>query len=97
MDSSKEEIVSLELCTMPSILMGDDTLVEVCGRGFVDVVEVTFHDVPCVPSLSTNILSIYQITYIGLGKQIEFTPNLVEICELHSDSTVAVGRENHHS
>ena len=49
MASSKEEIASLELCTMPSIFMGDDTPIEVCGRGYVDVGDGTFHDVLCVP------------------------------------------------
>ncbi len=82
---------------MPSILMGDNTLVEVCGRGSINVEDGTFHDVPCVPSLSTNLLSVHQITHTGLGKKVEFTPNSVEIHELHNDSTVAVGRENHQS
>ena len=49
MASSKEELASLELCTMPSILMGDDTPVEVCGKGSVDVGDGTFHDFLYVP------------------------------------------------
>ena len=32
MASSKEELTSLEPCIMPSILMGDDIPIEVCGR-----------------------------------------------------------------
>lgn len=36
---------------MPTILMGDDTPVEVHGKGYVDVGEGTFEDVLCVPSL----------------------------------------------
>ena len=97
MASSKEELASLEPCIMPSILMGDDTPVEVCGRGFVDVGDDTFHDVLCVPSLSSNLLSIYQITHTGLGKQVEFTPDSVEIHELHNDSIIVVGRVDHQS
>ena len=50
----------------------------------------TFHNVLCVPSLSTNLLLVYQITHIGLGKRVEFTPNLVEIRELCSDSTLTL-------
>lgn len=97
MASSKEEIASLEPCTMPSILMGDNTLVEVCGRGSVDVGDGTFHDVPYVPSLSTNLLSVHQITHTSLGKGVEFTLDSVEIRELHNDSTIAVGRVDHQS
>ena len=82
---------------MPSILMSDDTPIEVCGRGFVDLGHGTFHDVLCVPSLSTNLLSVYQITHTGLGKQVEFTLDSMEIHELHNDSIVAVGREDHQS
>ena len=44
---------------MPSILMGDDTHVEVRGRGSFDVGDGTFHDVLCVTSLSTNLLLVY--------------------------------------
>jgi len=80
---------------MPSILMGDDTLIEVCGRGSVDVGDGTFHGVLCVPSLSTNLLSVYQITHTGSGKQVEFTSDSVEMRELHSGSTVTVGRVDH--
>ena len=82
---------------MPSILMGNHTPVEVCGRGYVDVGDGTFHDVLCVPSLSSNLLSIYQITHIGLGKRVEFAPDSVEIRELHNDSTIAIGRASHQS
>ena len=95
MASSKEELASLEPCTMPSILMGDDTPVEVCGRGYVDVGDGTFNDVLCVPSLSTNLLSVYQIIHTGLGKWVEFTPNSMEIHELYNDSIVTIGRVDH--
>ena len=80
---------------MPSILMCDDTSIEVSGRASVNVGDGTFHDVLYVPSLSTNLLSVYQITHTGLGKRVEFTPDLVEIHELYSDSTGAVKRVDH--
>lgn len=95
MASSQESFASLEPCTMPAILMGDDTPVEVHGRGSVDVGEGTFQDVLCVPSLSNNLLSIYQITHIGSGKRVEFTPDNVAISELHDGSTVVVGKADH--
>ena len=97
MASSQENFASIEPCTMPAILMGDDTPVEVHGRGAVDVGEGTFQDVLCVPSLSTNLLSVYQITHTGFGKRVEFTPDNVAISELHDGSTVAMGKSYHQS
>ena len=66
------------------------------GRGSVEVEGGTFTNVLSVPSLSTNLLSVYQITHIGKGMRVQFTPNSVEIKELHSDTTLAMGKANHH-
>ena len=82
---------------MPSILMGDDTPIEMCGRGFFDVGDDTFHDVICVPSLSTNLLSVYEITHPGSRKWLELNPDSIEVCELHNDSIVDIWREDHQS
>lgn len=82
---------------MPSILLGDGTPAEVHGRGSVDVGEGTFQDVLCVPSLSTNLLYVYQITHTGSSKRVEFTPNTVVISEMPNGSTIAVGKANHQS
>jgi hypothetical protein len=49
------------------------------GSGIVQVENGHFNDVLCVPSLSCNLLSIYQITHLGEGKTIEFSPHQVVI------------------
>ena len=82
---------------MPAIVMGDYTPIEVHRRGSIDAGKVTFQDVLCVPSLSTNLLSFYQITHTSFGKWVEFTPDNVAISELHGGSTIAVGKEDHQS
>ncbi|GLJ18486.1 hypothetical protein SUGI_0328120 [Cryptomeria japonica] len=57
----------------------------------------TFENVLYVPNLSTNILSIYQITHYGNGKKVEFTPNSIVVKELDNDSLVAMGQVNDNS
>lgn len=40
--STEDELESMEPCPMPSIWMGDDTPLEVCGRGYIDMGDGTF-------------------------------------------------------
>ena len=54
-----------------------------------------FKDVLYVPNLSSNILSIYQITHLGDGNNVEFFPDLVQVRTLKDDSLVAVEKVNH--
>ena len=67
MSSSMDMFSSIEPCTYPPILMGNNTYIKVCGKGFSPMGEGTFNDFICVPSLTTNILSIYQITNGATG------------------------------
>ncbi|KAH9303593.1 hypothetical protein KI387_007997, partial [Taxus chinensis] len=57
----------------------------------------TFNQVLSVPDLSTNLLSVYQITHLGEGMRVEFGPNSVIIHELNNDTTVAEGKADHRS
>jgi hypothetical protein len=50
------------------IFVGDDIYLSVVGSGKVQVDNVHFNDVSCGPSISCNLLSIYQITHSGEGK-----------------------------
>ena len=54
-----------------------------------------FKDVLYVPNLSSNLLSIYQITHLGDGNKVEFLPDLVMVHSLKDDSLVVVGKVNH--
>jgi hypothetical protein len=49
--------------------MGDDTPVEVCGKGIVSLEGGYFDNVLHVPSLSMKFISIYQITHSGSRKK----------------------------
>jgi hypothetical protein len=59
----KDEVfTSLSSCSIPPILMGDDTLVAVAGEGRLELHNGIFENVLHVPKLSINLLSIYHIT-----------------------------------
>lgn len=64
--------------------MANDSSLLVCGKGSIGIEDGRFNDVLCVPSLSRNILSIYQITHNGSRKTVEFTPDYVIVWDLHS-------------
>jgi hypothetical protein len=87
----------LEPCTNPPILMGNDTPIQVCGKGVIDIEHVYFKNVVHVPSLSTNLLSIYQITHLGSKKQVVFTPKSIVISYISGRSQVAIGVADHKS
>ena len=69
---------------MPHIFVGDDTKMEVEGKGHIEMETGEFKDVLYVPNLSSNLLSVYQITHLGDGHKVEFLLN----------SVVAVGKVN---
>eukprot|EP01018_Ginkgo_biloba_P001502 Gb_17811 [translate_table: standard] len=73
MGSSQVEFCSLEPCDMSSITLGDDTPATITGRGSVEVEGGTFTNVLSVPSLLTNLLSVYQITHLGEGTRVQFS------------------------
>ena len=54
-----------------------------------------FKDVLYFPNLSSNLLSVYQITHLGDGHKVEFLPDSMMVHSLRDDSSVAVGKVNH--
>ena len=75
--------------------MGDDTKMEVEGKGHVEVENGELKDVLYVPNLSYNLLLVYQITHFGDGHKVEFLPDSVMVRSLRDDSLVVVGKFNH--
>jgi hypothetical protein len=66
---------ALNECNTKKIFVGDDRSLSVEGSGTVQVENNHFNDVLCVPSISYNLLSVYQITHSGEGKTVEFSPH----------------------
>ena len=97
MVATKEAFSSLDACKGPPILMGDDSPVDITGKGTIELNHGSFEDVLHVPKLSVNLLSVYQITHFGTRKRVEFTPDAVNIFDIQSNSKVATGEVNHRS
>ena len=62
-------------CNTKQIFVGDDRSLSVVGFGTVLVENGHFSDVLCVPKISYNFLSVYQITHSGEGKTVMFAPH----------------------
>ena len=77
--------------------MGDDSTIISEGQGTVDLENGFFSNVLYVPSLASNILSVYQMTHTRVPKRVYFIPNDVEIMELASGKLIAKGLANHHA
>eukprot|EP00253_Pinus_taeda_P024704 PITA_24704 len=74
--------------------MGDDSPIEVNGKGRVELLHESFEDVLHVPKHLVNLLSVYQITHSSTRKRVEFTLDAVNIHDLHSSSKIATGEVN---
>ena len=88
MAATKEVYSSLDACKGPPILMGDDSPIEVTGKGRVELLHGSFEDVLHVPKLLVNLILVYQITHSDTRKRVEFTPNALNIYDLHSSSKI---------
>ena len=78
--------------------MGKSSPLAVKGKGSVKMKDGMVYNVLYVPKLSTNLLSIYQITNSGAGKTVLFTPNSVIIREIEDPSEIVATRKvDHHA
>jgi hypothetical protein len=97
MATSEAVYYSLDACKGPLILMGDNSYVEVTGKGRIELTNGSFENVLHVPKLSVNLLSVYQMMNSGIRNKVVFTPNSVDIYDLQTNSMVATGEVNHQS
>ena len=82
---------------IPHIFVGDDTKVEVEGKGEADMYNGVFKDALYVPNLTSNLLSVYQISHYGGGDKVEFLLDLVVVKSIKDESMVTIGESNHDS
>jgi hypothetical protein len=69
MAKDKAIFSTLNECNTKQIFVGDDRSLSVVGSRIIQLDDGHFNDVLCVPSLSCNLLSVYQITHSGEGKK----------------------------
>ena len=82
MVSTKEELSSLDMSKGPPIVLGDYSLTESLGKGRIDIDHGKFNNVLYVPGISSNLLSVYQMTHTGSPKKFILSPDDVEITEI---------------
>ena len=89
MMAERDSFSFLETGKSIPIDMGDDSTIISEGQGTVDLENGYFSNVLYVPSLASNLLSVYQMTHTGVPKRVSFILNDVEITELASGKLVA--------
>ena len=77
--------------------MGDDTKIQVEGKGIVKLEHGVFKKFLYVPSLEANMLYVYQMTNTGSPKRVVFEPDLVEISNISIGKMIVEGVANHAS
>jgi hypothetical protein len=82
MDKDRDIFSTLNECNTKKLFVGDDRSLSVEGSRTIQVENGHFNDVLCVPSISCNLLSVYQITHLGEGNTIDFSPHQVVIKDL---------------
>jgi hypothetical protein len=81
-----------KLCLVNTKNIGDDRSLSVVGYRIVQVDNAHFKDVLYVPSLSSNLISVYQITHLGEGKNVVFSPHQVVMKDLKDPKNVLATR-----
>jgi hypothetical protein len=82
MAKDRDIFSTLNECDTKKIFVGDDRSLSVERSGTIQIENDHFNYVLCVPTLSCNLLSVYQINHSGEGKTIEFSPYQVVIKDL---------------
>jgi hypothetical protein len=77
--------------------MEDNSVVEVTNKGRIELTNGSFENVFHVPKLSVNLLSVYQMTNSSTRKRFIFTPNVMYIYDMQTNSKVATDEVNHQS
>jgi hypothetical protein len=88
---------SLDACKGPPILMRDNSLVEITGKGRIELTNGSFENVLHVPKLFVNLLYVYQMKNSSTRKKLIFTLDAMDIYEMQTNSRVATGQVNHQS
>ena len=97
MVASRESFSTFQSFDGPSIHMGNNSKFQTKGKGSVKLEHGRFKDVLFVPSLASNMLSVYQMTHTSSPKRVIFEPELEEITDISTGNIIAKGVSNHAS
>jgi hypothetical protein len=92
MAKDKSIFTALNECNTKKIFLGDDRSLNVVGSGTIQVDNGHSINVLCAPSISYNLLLVYQITHSGEGKTIDFSPHQVVIRDIKDPKHVLATR-----
>ena len=92
MGKEKAMFSNLNVCNTKNIFVGDDRYLSVEGSGTVLLNHVQKKDVLCVPNMSYNLPSVYQIIHLGEGESVLFTPHQVVIWDLKDTHPIVATR-----
>ena len=85
----KESFSSLDTNKIIPIHMGYDSHIIFKGKGTVNLEHGSFFYVLYVPSFTSNLLSVYQMTHTGVPKRVTFIPNEFEITDIASGKLIS--------
>ena len=77
--------------------MGDNSENPIAVKGSIIIQHGDFKNVLYVPSLATNLLSVYQMTHTGSPKQVIVSPDSMDISNISTRNIIVKGVANHSS
>jgi hypothetical protein len=77
--------------------MGDNSPVEVIGKGRIEHTNESFENVLHILKLSVNLISVYRKKNYGIGKKFIFTHDAMDISNMQTNSRVSIDEVNHQS
>ena len=92
--NTPQMLSSLAPTATTQIAVGNSSQLSVLGSGTVTLAGGSLQDVLCVPDMSMNLLSIYQIFHSGSRKTIKFSPHDVVIRDLHDPDMIVATRSD---
>ena len=79
---TREIFSSLDDLKGPKIVLGDDYVIDILGKGRIDIDHGSINDVLYVLGVASNLLSMYQMTHTVSPNKVIFYPNEVEITDI---------------
>lgn len=97
MTSSKESFYSVYEYLGPPIPMGDNSTVQATRQERVQFKDGSFENIYHIPRLFVNLTSMYQMTHIDTGRNLEFTSCSMRIYDMQTNLKFTPNKVNDQS